>query len=210
MEKWSHISQHSLISSFFSLGNMWRGGLPSLRLQVSEVPRHGWLVESDEHRLRPGAEILPSLLTTQSYLKYLHDDSETKEDSLSFSLWLVTTGGNTSSSLDTPTPADTSTWLLNITLPIGILPVNDQAFKVILPKAPIAPVVQVSSHLIGSESHAWLAFMATLTEPDSFLPISPISINILYRPFPPGWILFLAPITHLHTLFLHFRTIGES
>lgn len=151
---------------------MW-GGLPSLRLQVLEVPRHGWLVESDEVRLRPGAEILPSLLsTTPSYLKYLHDDTETTADQLSLSLWLLSSGNNRS------TEDESSTWLLNITLPVVILPVNDQPFHVVLAKAPPQPVVQVSLSLgvfpsflpfllssLGVESHGWFGFMCSLTYP---------------------------------------------
>jgi hypothetical protein len=132
---------------------MWRGGLPTLRLLISEVPKYGWLIESDETRLRPGAEILPSLLTTESYLKYVHDDSETKEDQVVMSLWLDTTtgngngsGGSSSSSWSgssDESSGSTSTWLLNVTLPIHISPVNDQPFTIVTPKAPISPVVQV-------------------------------------------------------------------
>jgi len=135
---------------------MWRGGLPTLRLIVSDVPKHGWLIESDETRLRPGAEILPSLLTTEAYMKYMHDDSETKEDQVILSLWLDTipatmSNGSTWSSEGRGGgggDGGTSTWLLNVTLPIHIIPVNDQPFTIATPKAPIAPVVQVKENVI--------------------------------------------------------------
>ncbi|OXA39675.1 Chondroitin sulfate proteoglycan 4 [Folsomia candida] len=117
-------------------GNVWAGGLPSLRLQVTEVPRHGWLVESEETRLRPGAPLLPPLLATSGYLSYLHDDSESTSDAVTFSLWLVMSN---STSLTT---SPSSTFLLNVTLPIVVTPINDQPPALVPSKAVPLPVVQ--------------------------------------------------------------------
>lgn len=150
----------------FQPGNVWKGGQPTLRLLVADVPKHGWLSESDERRLRPGAEILPSLLSSGTQLKYVHDDSETTSDQVGFSLWLwtmTTTSSSTTAAISTNNVTlltasssaedgwgtgdaftETSTWLLNITLPIQIVPINDQPFLVATPKMPIAAVVQVS------------------------------------------------------------------
>lgn len=82
-------------------------------------------------------------------LTYVHDDSETTEDSIQFTLWLSSASSSTTNSKGKDEGAlgigsASSTWLLNVTLPVHITPVNDQPFQVsTTPRGPILAVVQV-------------------------------------------------------------------
>lgn len=114
-----------------NVGNMWRSGMPTLKLVLSEMPKHGWLVNNaDGYRLQYNDKVSLQLLSRQS-IKYFHDDSETTEDDIGLAIWLWTN------------ETTTSTWLLNITLPITIIPINDLPFQVTVPKGNVAAVVQV-------------------------------------------------------------------
>jgi len=108
-----------------------------LRLLLSGLPKQGWITEFGKRKLTVGNEISVSLLSSGA-LKYEHDDSETTADQVPFSLWLETAPRNGSYGM-----SHESTWLANVTLPIIIVPVNDQRFKISPSKGHITPVVQV-------------------------------------------------------------------
>ncbi|CAG7786715.1 unnamed protein product, partial [Allacma fusca] len=138
------------IKDFISMqqrGNIWRSGeTPVLKLVVVAEPRHGKLTV-DGNGLNKGAEISLDVVDRGS-LRYGHDDSETTQDLVELSLWLWTLtggsggGGGGGGGKSSKEEAGSSTWLVNVTLPVHITPVNDQPFHISSPKGPILAVVQ--------------------------------------------------------------------